>query len=363
MKTEDLLFADFDADGRTDVFLANGSRWYVSYGATGPWQQINVSSTRKYQLAVADFTGDGRADVFYGNGSRWYLSDSGTGPWRKINTSSFRTAQLGFADFNGDGRTDVFRANGSAWYVSWSGTSSWQRLNTSATRLSALTFGDFDGDGRDDIFYGNGTVWRVSYGGTGRWQQINRSSRRSRDTLLGDFRGDNRVDVFAPGWAKLHELSARRHSTTTFSNAEADSMFGQASIVLRARDGSSDVACRTQLRRSGAVGGFTVGNGILNSSRQLNDVFDVGGNVKIVRQVNFCANRYRVSYIGCGRMNSKNLIVERTPAVGANRGILMAHEFGHNCGLSHTTGPDRVMRPSISSTNRVITAGECRELK
>ena len=70
---------------------------------------------------LGDFDGDGKTDVFWADGQQWYAAYSGFGPWEDLASSGYPLSQLGFGDFNGDGKTDVFRANGQQWRPHYSG--------------------------------------------------------------------------------------------------------------------------------------------------------------------------------------------------------------------------------------------------
>jgi hypothetical protein len=68
-------------------------------------------------FVIGDFDGDGRSDVFYANGHQWRLSRGGVAAFEVLNTSSYRVPDLRFGDFNGDGKTDVFGIEASHWSV------------------------------------------------------------------------------------------------------------------------------------------------------------------------------------------------------------------------------------------------------
>ena len=118
-KTRDLAFGDFNGDGKTDVFRASGTAWYVSYGGTSAWTKINTSSLKlgyliygMYYLGdmgLGDFDGDGKTDVFKADGTHWYVSYGGTSTWSPLKTWIFEADGLYFADFDGNRRTDVFK--------------------------------------------------------------------------------------------------------------------------------------------------------------------------------------------------------------------------------------------------------------
>lgn len=184
----------------------------------------------------------------------------------------------------------------------------------------------------------------------------------------------NRLDCFVRGtdramWHRwwtpgapipFQRLSIRRHNTLTFTDAQADQVLADATTVLRTNDGPGDVACNTGMARNGAVGAFTETDGNLNTNAEVQQVFGLAGNIKVVPTVDFCgATGFNTSIIGCGQTPGASFITERfTPA--AQEGILWAHEFGHNRGLNHRNDTsDAIMFPSIGPNRQRINPGEC----
>ncbi len=234
--------ADFNGNGLTDLFRADGTGWYISWEGKTGWERVNSSAYEVDALKFGHFDNDRNTDVFLATGSAWYVSAGGKGPWVKLNTSSVTSVALG--DFDGDTRSDVFQATGSEWKVSWSGTSGWQRLNTSNITLSSLRFADFNGDGKTDVFASTGGQWKVSLSGTSGWQVLNHSDKSLSDLKIGDFTGDGKADVFyadderywyisesgTGGWTVLNQ-SALGTSDVLFGNFDGDAK----TDVLRAR--------------------------------------------------------------------------------------------------------------------------------
>ena len=181
--------------------------------------------------------------------------------------------------------------------------------------------------------------------------------------------GPNRIDCFARGTnlAMFHRwfasgvsrnLTVSRHSSVTLSNADVDNILALASTVLQTNDGSGDVACGVTLARSGYVGVFNNTDGSLDTANELSTVFGLPGNVKVVADVNWCANQFNTSYIGCGQTPGTSFITERFTS--SLEGILWSHEFGHNQGLQHRdTSTDNVMYFSIGSNRQRINQTEC----
>jgi len=130
----------------------------MSSGGTVDWKELNTSSITVPDLGFGDFNGDGKTDVFRANGQNWYVSYNGTSKWQVINTAREMLPTLGFADFNGDGKTDVFRSFAGSWQVSYAGATNWQTLAPVSVRLFDLAFGDFDGDGKADVLVHSSTL-------------------------------------------------------------------------------------------------------------------------------------------------------------------------------------------------------------
>ena len=61
----DLATGDFDGDGVTDVFIANGTAWFYSRGGKRPWEFLHASTKSIRELGFADIDNDGVTDVLY----------------------------------------------------------------------------------------------------------------------------------------------------------------------------------------------------------------------------------------------------------------------------------------------------------
>ncbi len=202
-----LLFGDFDADGRTDVFTQHdGSVWNVSWGGASRWEAINGSGPILGNAAIGDFDGDRRADVFYADGREWLVSFGGTGFFTHYAYAIHRVPDLRFGDFNNDGMTDVFGVVGDQWMVVLGGTQFWAPLRAKLTNsVAGLTVADFNGDGRADIAVSSrwitgGYIWRVSFSGTGNWATLRANGPSlSSAPAIGNFDGAPGADVLT--WA------------------------------------------------------------------------------------------------------------------------------------------------------------------
>ncbi len=239
--------ADFDADGKDDIYLVNtqdgtpfvtllksngSSLSYVTrYSSTLPgW---TMKSGDKFH--VADYNGDGRDDLYVFNGSNWSMPyllmvrSTGSGlayTARYDSTLPGWTMKSGdqqfVADFNGDGLDDLYVFNGNNWATpylkkavsSGAGLTSgglWNSTVLGWTMKPGDRFfvADVNGDNQDDLYVYNATDWGTQYLGvlssagnndlTGSWQDdwIGSWNLGSGDNfLVGDFSG-------AAGWDDL----------------------------------------------------------------------------------------------------------------------------------------------------------------
>jgi hypothetical protein len=242
------FIGDFNNDGKDEVVVYNSTNWVMEYlgllvddGNNGlkliaryddamPGWQFQLHD----QFYVADFDGDGKKDLYVFNGNNWaipyvgMLRSSGAG----FNVVQRYDANLPgwqmrpgdrhmVGDFSGEGREDLWVFNGSNWSYPYLGM-----LRSNGTSLSMARrydsklpgwqmrpndrhyVGDFDGDGKADLYVFNGDDWSIAYLGMFRslgyglclverydgnvpgWQM-----RRHDRHWLADINGDGRRDL------------------------------------------------------------------------------------------------------------------------------------------------------------------------
>lgn len=192
---------DFDGDGVADLFLATGTTWFYSPGATAEWRFLNGGRTDRMQsLLLGDFDGDGRTDVVGMNGANLMVSWGGISNWEVLNSlPGVSLSDMAVGDFDGDGRSDILFADGTNWYVSSGGSGPFQFVNTSSFRVNNLRFGHFHicgNGGETDVFGIVGGKWQVTCGARNDWIPLPVSLTANLTNLyVADFDGDGNADV------------------------------------------------------------------------------------------------------------------------------------------------------------------------
>ncbi len=115
---------------------------------------------------------------------------------------------------------------------------------------------------------------------------------------------------------------------------DADEIMRMASQLLQTQnDPNEDVSCSAELTREGDTTPFNLLDGRANTQSDLDALFAVRGDLKVVVDLNWCGGKYNTSAIGCARSGG-SILVERT-ASKALDASLWTHELGHVLGLDH----------------------------
>ena len=171
----DLVIADVDGDGRTDVVTMsdkNNLRWYrIPDDPRQPWQRNDIGPGVHAGAAVGDIDGDGDNDVARSN--RWFENVDGKGTKWAEHPVPFANPRPPFplstrcvvADIDRDGKNDLvmteneIRAGRIAWLRNVNGKGTLWELNVLPASDPAprgayhsLALADFDNDGDADVF-------------------------------------------------------------------------------------------------------------------------------------------------------------------------------------------------------------------
>lgn len=153
----------------------------------------------------------------------------------------------------------------------------------------------------------------------------------------------------------VHNLTVSRHFNIVFSNGDADGNFNGATTVLLQDDqGCTDeVACCVEMSRLGNVTTFGVstdGLDILTTQTEVNQVFAMGGNFKVVTSITLSGQ----PILGIAKFNERNTIMTLTADPD-----VWAHEFGHNQGLLHRDNCNANIMHSVAPNTTSVNCSEC----
>jgi hypothetical protein len=195
--TREIATGDFDGDRRADVFVANGTGWFMSRGGVRPWELLHISDKRTGDLAFADVDNDRVTDVLYRDGAgRLGVLKGGRVDLVPLTTLPVPIKELRTGDFDGDGKTDLFYTRNKQWWVWYGKDRRWTATQTSVTPVGDMLFGEFDDVKGTDVAAVRNDQWSISSGSTGSWTKLNK---KLTSTLAGavaaDFDGNGRTDI------------------------------------------------------------------------------------------------------------------------------------------------------------------------
>jgi PASTA domain/FG-GAP-like repeat/Bacterial Ig-like domain (group 2) len=230
MQASRMAVADFNADNRPDLVVANGDDTVSillgdAAGSFGLTTSFPAGSGPRW-VAVGDFNGDARADIVVANHpSSSFTILLGTGTGRFGLPGSFAVpgnpTSVAAADFNADGKADVVVTHGAmvSAFVS-DGTGSFQAAGDYAIgNATCVAVADFNSDGRPDLAVANDTLSggpsAVLLGtGTGSFGTaigVYVPGQRPNFLTVGDLNNDGKPDLVASDDGSVGSVSIVLH--------------------------------------------------------------------------------------------------------------------------------------------------------
>jgi len=278
--------ADFDADGRVDLFESTGAcsgtclKWdeFFLQTADGSFVSANTTSLgpqtmdRSRESVVLDADRDGRPDLFIAaavspNGSHHRilrnLGPDDSGAWRGfgeivagVEQANGPSPCAAAVDFDADGWTDVAVCQGNGLFLFRNTGGAFQRhaFQLGGTTVRGLEFADFDGDGLVDLAVARATkleVRRNSGGGNFSTTLFSANLSTGWDVVAPDIDGDGDRDVF------VSQIVTRQAATSTGAHslwlnpAVGGGGWQRLPVPQPARGGGDKVAVFPNFRGSG----------------------------------------------------------------------------------------------------------------
>ncbi len=285
---EDGILADFNADGRLDAALGDGSAQIWLGNESGQFIPTDNLLEGRNSMAVADFNGDGHLDVIHGNGRAWLGDGTGAftaaigipeldGHWHSrviacdlngdllsdlvvsneggVGTRSFLgngdgsfrpAADLPEAspicmviDLNTDGRPDLVLGR---WVAGGNGDGTFAALEeVSGTPLVGMA--DLSGDGIPDLLTTDGLILRGLGGGRFEpWLRAPIRAGNPEQVAFADFDGNGTMDIAVADDELVHVvLNNRAEGFVPAGNYGAWATIASVRAADVDRDGRSDL--------------------------------------------------------------------------------------------------------------------------
>lgn len=238
-KANDIAIADFNGDGRPDLFFASNTGWGSAahrvclQGADGSFQDSSIIQNYEGALCVAvgDVDGDGDLDLLLGGGRSAYQTSSETTVLRNDGSGGFtvvatvpvldsRVSAAALSDVDMDGDLDAVlfeEATNTIGVHVWHNDGNGNFVDATAAALPGLTIGlydsgilcDIDGDLDPDILMHQAYVaprW-LRNDGSGSFQEVLGwwTGNTAQLVEARDMNGDGRVDVVTGNGVHLND--------------------------------------------------------------------------------------------------------------------------------------------------------------
>ncbi len=227
--TVNSVWSDYNGDGFEDVFVARfttgKSTLYRNLG-NGTFAAVpNVlpSSLNGWGALWADFDNDGRPDLFFAGSNKpaYFFFNNGNGTFIDSQFLSSDPGCVSVIDYNLDGRLDLYLSTQTGTRNLLYGNQDGRTFISLTTNevgdlvkiktFGGLAWGDYDDDGRSEVFVANhpsqSRIFRND--GTGRFVEVTNAITRDASTIplvgaWGDYDNDGRLDLFAACWSSVN---------------------------------------------------------------------------------------------------------------------------------------------------------------
>ena len=280
-------FADFNRDGITDIYIANGgNRGAIRRFGTLATDQLLIGNgdgtftdriegsglskglCRGRYATPVDYDGDGNLDLFIGCEKIHPLLYAQQAPGKfgsrshLLSAANVRGDLYRWIDLNGDGDQELIAVRKRQVRVYDYSPSNRSFINKqlvlapgSGKNIDSLTIGDADGDQDPDLFIGSrgGNVLMINRGGKLRAEKPGALGLPNRGTVAGsfvDFNNDGRLDFHAVPQGLFLRQRGKHYERTDTGRVGGRARFASASWVDVDNDGDRDLV--SALKRSGA---------------------------------------------------------------------------------------------------------------
>jgi len=146
--------------------------------------------------------------------------------------------------------------------------------------------------------------------------------------------------------------------TLAYYQALIESSLVDADILLIGTQGPTDTPCCVGMDAVTVTTFSGAGLDVIETDLELAAVLDGPAGGYLVQSVWFCGGTFSTSIIGCGRVPGNTFIVSLDAENSDILAATMAHERGHNAGLSHVfNNPCELMAGSLGGG--CLSIGEC----
>jgi hypothetical protein len=249
LRPRHLAAGDFDADGRDDLAVAQGTAVHVLISrGDGTCEVARMSAASGTSIVSGDFDGDGRVDLAVADwevGEYAVLRGLGDGQFLPAVITSGSSPFIAVGDFDGDGRDDLADERAvllSAADGTFRSTVPLPAAPALPGEASDVIARDVDGDGDADVVVASEdqVAWYRG-NGDGTFEGATVYSELVRPGLVaGDFSGDGLADVAAVSGGVLSFMRQRAGGGLTFFGLFPTSPRGLVGMMVTGRSAAAD---------------------------------------------------------------------------------------------------------------------------